>query len=58
MDIVTNSETFLASAPNVAKFVVKADGSLRHIQYTEWVARGSLPGNALTNAQILELGAS
>jgi len=58
MDIVTNSETFLTSAPNVAKFVVKSDGSLRHITYTEWVARGSLPGNPLTNAQILELGAS
>jgi GH25 family lysozyme M1 (1,4-beta-N-acetylmuramidase) len=58
MDIVTNSETFLTSAPNVAKFVVKADGTLRHITYTEWVARGSLPGNPLTTAQILELGAS
>ena len=58
MDIATNSETFLTSAPNVAKFVVKSDGSLRHIMYTEWVARGSLPGNPLTNAQILELGAS
>jgi hypothetical protein len=58
MDIVTNSETFLTSAPNVAKFVVKADGSLRHITYTEWLARGSLPGNPLTTAQILELGAS
>jgi GH25 family lysozyme M1 (1,4-beta-N-acetylmuramidase) len=58
MDIVTNSETFLTSAPYVAKFVVKADGSLRHITYTEWLARGSLPGNPLTTAQILELGAS
>lgn len=58
MDIVTNSETFLTSAPLVAKFVVKADGSLRHITYTEWVARGSLSGNPLSNAQITELTAS
>ena len=56
MPIVTNKEQLFNDRPLSVKWVVCSTGKLRHLQETEWVARGSLPGTPLTNAQIVELG--
>jgi len=56
MPIVTNKEQLFNDRPLSVKWVVCSSGSLRHLQETEWIARGSLPGTPLTNAQIVELG--
>jgi len=52
MNIVTNKEIVYGFAPGVVKWLVRADGGLRHLDETEWVARGSEVGVFLTNAQV------
>ena len=56
MPIVTNKEQLFNDRPLSVKWVVTSTGALRHLNETEWIARGSLPGTPLTNAQIVQLG--
>ena len=56
MPIVTNIEQLFNDRPLSVKWVVTASGKLRHLDETEWIARGSLPGTPITNAQIVHLG--
>lgn len=56
MDIVTNKDQFFAEPPLRWKAVVTSTGKLRHLTETEWIARGSKDGVALSNEQIAELG--
>ncbi|CAB4192967.1 Acm Lyzozyme M1 (1,4-beta-N-acetylmuramidase) [uncultured Caudovirales phage] len=55
-NICTNSEPYKGYAPNVVKWVVMANGSLRHIGEAEWHARGTEVGSRITNAEITALG--
>jgi lysozyme len=56
MPIVTNKEQLFNDRPLSVKWVVTATGALRHLNETEWIARGSIPGTPITNAQIVQLG--
>lgn len=52
MPIVTNAEQLFNSAPLVAKFVVRDDGTIRMLSLPEWNARGAKVGTPLSNADI------
>jgi len=56
MPIVTNAEQLFNDRPLSVKWVVTSSGKLRHLDETEWIARGSEPGTPITNAQIVHLG--
>jgi len=56
MPIVTNAEQLFNDRPLSVKWVVMSSGKLRHLDETEWLARGSEPGTPITNAQIVHLG--
>lgn len=52
MNVATNAEQLFDSAPKVAKFFVRDDGTIRMMSPAEWHARGSQVGNPLTNEDI------
>jgi len=56
MPIVTNAEQLFNDRPLSVKWVVTSNGKLRHLDETEWIARGSEVGTPITNAQIVHLG--
>lgn len=55
MPTITNSEPGLGD-PYKVKFVLMPDGTLRHLGFDEWRARGSVEGIPWTNAQIAAAG--
>ena len=56
MPIVTNAEQLFNDRPLSVKWVVTSNGKLRHLDETEWIARGSEVGTPITNTQIVHLG--
>lgn len=51
-NVACNAEQLFDSAPRVAKFFVRDDGTIRMMSLPEWHARGSLDGTPLSNEDI------
>lgn len=52
LPIITNKEQYYGNAPGIWKAVMMDDGRLRHIELSEWNARGNLDGTPFTNAEL------
>jgi len=52
LPIITNKQTLGAVQPDVVKWVLLDDGSLRVLDVDEWQARGAQPGVPWDNAQL------